>query len=108
MTLQDLSNYTALARTPVNITYRGNRIFSTVAPSSGAVVLSALKVFEAWPGSALVGDPAYGITTHRLIQATKFGYGQRAWYGDPAYTADVPALERLSHTVWRRDDLIPC
>jgi gamma-glutamyltranspeptidase/glutathione hydrolase len=96
ITLQDLENYTALARTPVNITYRGNRIFSTVAPSSGAVVLSALKVFEAWPGSALVDNPSYGITTHRLIQAMRFGYGQRTWYGDPAFTANVSDLQRLS------------
>lgn len=96
ITLQDLKNYTALTRMPVNITYRGNRIFSTAAPSSGAVVLSALKVFEEWPASALVGDPEYGITTHRLIQATRFGYGQRTLYGDPAYTANVTALERLS------------
>jgi gamma-glutamyltranspeptidase / glutathione hydrolase len=102
ITLQDLKNYTALTRTPVNITYRGNRIFSTVAPSSGTVVLSALKVFEAWPGSAPVGDPTYDITTHRLIQATRFGYGQRTWYGDPAYTANVSALERLSDSLRSR------
>lgn len=100
--MEDLKNYTALTRTPVNITYRANRIFSTVAPSSGTVVLSALKVFEEWPGSALVDDPAYGITTHRLIQATRFGYGQRTWYGDPAYTANVSSLERLSDDLTSR------
>jgi gamma-glutamyltranspeptidase/glutathione hydrolase len=44
MTIADLANYTAIEREPVNITYRNTRIFSTVAPSSGAVVLSALKV----------------------------------------------------------------
>ena len=96
MTLQDLQDYKAITRTPVNITYRGNRIFSTVAPSSGAVVLSALKIFEGYPGSAKVDDPGYDITTHRLIQATRFGYGQRTNYGDPAYTANVSSLERLS------------
>ena len=83
----------------MNITYRGNRIFSTVAPSSGAVVLSALKIFEGWSGSAEIGDPDYDIATHRLIQATRFGYGQRTWYGDPAYTANVSTLERLSDGV---------
>lgn len=44
MTLNDLANYTAIERDPLNITYRNTRIFSTVAPSSGSVVLSALKV----------------------------------------------------------------
>jgi len=96
ITLQDLKDYKAIDRTPVNITYRDNRIFSTVAPSSGAVVLSALKIFEAYPATAKVDDPEYDIKTHRLIQATRFGYGQRTNYGDPAYTANVSALERLS------------
>lgn len=44
MTLQDLANYTAIEREPLSITYRNTKIFSTVAPSSGSVVLSALKV----------------------------------------------------------------
>ena len=94
--MQDLKDYKAITRTPVNITYRGNRIFSTVAPSSGAVVLSALKIFEGYPATARVDDPEYDITAHRLIQATRFGYGQRTNYGDPAYVANVSALERLS------------
>ena len=95
ITLEDLKGYKTITRTPVNITYRGNRIFSTVAPSSGAVVLSALKVFEGFPATAKINDPAYDIEAHRLIQATRFGYGQRTNYGDPAYTANVSALERL-------------
>lgn len=71
MTTKDLADYEAIVRETVNISenscfrlrlrlrlrrvtltdirsrstaYRGSRIFSTVAPSSGAVVLSALKV----------------------------------------------------------------
>jgi gamma-glutamyltranspeptidase/glutathione hydrolase len=76
ITTDDLKNYTAILRTPANITYRDQyRIFSTVAPSSGSVVLSALKIFEGYPGSAQVTDPAINETTHRLIQATRFGYG---------------------------------
>jgi len=102
ITLQDLKDYKTITRTPVNITYRGNRIFSTVAPSSGAVVLSALKVFEGYPATAKVDDPEYDLTAHRLIQATRFGYGQRTNYGDPAYTANVSTLERLSDCrAWR-------
>lgn len=102
LTLQDLKDYKAITRTPVNVTYRDNRIFSTVAPSSGAVVLSALKVFEGYPATAKVDDPEYDVTAHRLIQATRFGYGQRTDYGDPAYTANVSVLERLSGCrAWR-------
>lgn len=107
ITLKDLSEYKAITRAPVNITYRDNRIFSTVAPSSGAVVLSALKVFEGYPATVKVDDPEYDITAHRLIQATRFGYGQRTNYGDPAYTANVSALERLGDCkAWRGPMLI--
>ncbi|KDQ59696.1 hypothetical protein JAAARDRAFT_175189 [Jaapia argillacea MUCL 33604] len=90
----DLANYTAIVRKPSNITYRNHRIFSTVAPSSGSVVLSALKIFEGYPGNASVADFAVNLTTHRLIQATRFGYGQRTNFGDPAFTRNVSVLEQ--------------
>ncbi|TRM65849.1 gamma-glutamyltranspeptidase [Schizophyllum amplum] len=97
LTTDDLANYTALVRAPNNITYRDQtRIFSTVAPSSGTVVLSALKVFEGFDGGAQLGEPDINATTHRLIQATKFGYGERTGYGDPAFTANVTDLEAAS------------
>ncbi|THU77431.1 gamma-glutamyltranspeptidase [Dendrothele bispora CBS 962.96] len=75
--------------------YRNSRIFSTVAPSSGSVVLSVLKIFEGYPGNATDPDPEFNVTLHRLIQATKFGYGQRTNYGDPAFTTNVTELEKF-------------
>lgn len=67
--LSDLANYSAILRTPANITYRDKyRVFSTIAPSSGTVVLSAMKIFEGYPGSAKPDDPAFNLTTHRLIE----------------------------------------
>lgn len=103
MTLADLANYTAIIRTPVNITYRNRRIFSTVAPSSGTVVLSALKIFEGFNGSATTSQPGGLLAMHQLIQANEFACetqtylhlrciltskadGQRTTYGDPAFT----------------------
>ena len=93
LTVADLAGYRAVVRDTVNITYRDARIFSTVAPSSGAVVLSALKIFENFDGSAPDGSPAINLTTHRLIEATQFAYGQRTRYGDPAFTANVTELQ---------------
>ncbi|KAF7339741.1 Gamma-glutamyltranspeptidase [Mycena sanguinolenta] len=94
ITTHDLANYTAIIREPVNITYRNSRIFSTVAPSSGAVVLSALKVFEGYRGNYTDSDPEINVTTHRLIEATQFAYGQRTQYGDPAFTPNVTTLQQ--------------
>ena len=94
LTLADLAGYKAVVRDTVNITYRNSRIFSTVAPSSGAVVLSALKIFENFDGSPQDGSAAINLTTHRLIEATQFAYGQRTQYGDPAFTANVTELQQ--------------
>ncbi|KAF7339928.1 BZ3500-MvSof-1268-A1-R1-Chr11-3g03607 protein [Mycena venus] len=93
ITTDDLANYSAIIREPVNITYRNSRIFSTVAPSSGAVVLSALKIFEGYQGDYNDSDPEINVTTHRLIEATQFAYGQRTQYGDPAFTSNVTDLQ---------------
>jgi gamma-glutamyltranspeptidase/glutathione hydrolase len=43
---------------------RGQKIFSTSAPSSGTVTLSALKIFEGFDGSASDTASAINITTH--------------------------------------------
>ncbi|KAJ6623712.1 gamma-glutamyltranspeptidase [Mycena sp. CBHHK59/15] len=90
LTPADLANYTAIIRAPRNITYGRARIFSTVAPSSGTCVLSALNVFAPYASATETNE-----TTHLLIQATKFAYGQRTNFGDPAFTANVTDLEAL-------------
>jgi gamma-glutamyltranspeptidase/glutathione hydrolase len=41
-----------------------------VAPSSGSVVLSALKIFGGFDGSAQDDDPAINLTTHRCKCST--------------------------------------
>jgi gamma-glutamyltranspeptidase/glutathione hydrolase len=55
MTLQDLSNYTVLVKEPIQIDYRGYKLYSTGAPSSGAVALSTLKTIEGYE----LGDPDF-------------------------------------------------
>ena len=57
--------------------YRNQRIFATAAPSSGSAVLSALKIFEGFQGNYSDEDPMINVTTHRLIEATQWAYGQR-------------------------------
>ncbi|GMK55224.1 hypothetical protein CspeluHIS016_0202800 [Cutaneotrichosporon spelunceum] len=104
MTHDDLAGYQPILRETASISYRGKKIFSTTAPSSGAIVLSALKIFEGLekPGA----DPANPLSTHyrefpqfslnanpKVVEANKFGYGQRATLGDPAFTSNVSTLE---------------
>ncbi|PNP56287.1 hypothetical protein THARTR1_03812 [Trichoderma harzianum] len=91
MTLEDLKNYTVAIREPLQINYRGYKLTSTSAPSSGAVVLSALNTVSGYEG---FGDPSQvNLTTHRLDEAIRFAYGQRTELGDPSF---VEGLDKYS------------
>ena len=88
MTLDDLKNYTVAIRDPASITYRDYKLTSCSAPSSGVVALSALKKVE---GYSDLGDPqSLNLSTHRLDEAIRFAYGERANLGDPLF---VPGLD---------------
>ena len=74
MTLEDLEDYKVIPRIPVEIEYRGHRVLSCGAPASGAVALSVLKTIEGYEG---LGDPdLLNLSTHRLDEAIRFGYGE--------------------------------
>lgn len=90
MTLEDLRNYTVAIRKPSQIEYRGYRITSCSAPSSGEVALAALKTVEGY--SDFFSQTNIKLSTHRLDEAIRFAYGQRAQLGDPLF---VPGLDRF-------------
>lgn len=92
MTLDDLQSYKITTGQALTSAYRGYRLFTTSAPSSGAVLLNILKIMEQY-------DPAdsadVNLTTHRLDEAMRFAYGARLELGDPLFVdGDVAALER--------------
>ena len=83
MTVEDLRNYTVATREPAQIDYRGYKLTSTTAPSSGNIALSVLKIIEGYEG---FNDPAMvNLSTHRLDEAMRFAYGQRTKFGDPFF-----------------------
>lgn len=87
MTLDDLANYTVAPRETLDIEYRGHKVTSCSAPSSGGVVLSSLKIVDGYEG---FGEPAQGnLSTHRLVESLKWAYGQRAELGDPRFVAGL-------------------
>ena len=92
MTLEDLKNYTVALRDPVSINYRGYKLTSTNAPSSGVVCLSALNTVS---GFSDFQDPSKSnLSTHRLDEAMKWAYAERANLGDPSF---VSGLEDYTH-----------
>src|SRR5204863_9740399 len=82
MTAEDLSRYAATERAPLEVTYRGLRVYSMPPSSSGGVVLiETLGILSArFPErDALVklgrGSSAY---LHLLAEAFKHGFADRA------------------------------
>ena len=68
-------DYSVEIRTPANIDYRGYKLTSTVAPSSGTVVLSALNILSGYNLTYAINE--FGInsdqnlTAHRLVESMK-------------------------------------
>lgn len=61
-------------RTPSHINYRGYKIHSTVAPSSGAVALSALNTLSGYDLDYVTVNGSKrdsNLTTHRMVEAMK-------------------------------------
>lgn len=98
LTLDDFKKYEIIRQPAVSTLFRGRRLFSTSAPSSGAVALSILKTMEQFPPSGPLGSSDgqsnnVNLSTHRFDEAMRFGYGARTRLGDPAYVDGVAALE---------------
>ena len=72
MTLTDLKAYAVAIRKPAEITYRGFKLTAASAPSSGVVALSVMKAIEGYQNMGY----DLNLSTHRLDEAIKFGYGQ--------------------------------
>jgi gamma-glutamyltranspeptidase/glutathione hydrolase len=90
MTLDDLKNYQVSIRSPISIDYRGYKLFSTGAPSSGSVALSILKIIEGYD----IGDPnLLNISTHRIDEAMRFSYAARGELGDPDFFSYMDGFE---------------
>jgi gamma-glutamyltranspeptidase/glutathione hydrolase len=75
MTLDDLSNYTVAIRNISQIDYRGYKVTSTSAPSSGTVAMSILKILGTYKDFFSTEEDVH-LSTHRMDEAIRFGYGE--------------------------------
>ncbi|KAG9237298.1 gamma-glutamyltranspeptidase [Amylocarpus encephaloides] len=90
MTLDDMKDYQVSIRAPINISYRGYKLFSCGAPSGGSVALSILKIIEGYNMS----DPDdWDLNVHRIDEAMRFSYAARGELGDPDFFNYMDNLE---------------
>ncbi|KAG5979157.1 hypothetical protein E4U55_005489 [Claviceps digitariae] len=89
MSVDDLGNYTLAHQRPLDIHYRGYKLTSTNAPSGGAVALSVLNTLS---GYHEFQEPSRShSSTHLMLEAIKWAYGQRTQIADPAYNPGMKA-----------------
>ncbi|PGG97595.1 gamma-glutamyltransferase [Polytolypa hystricis UAMH7299] len=94
MTMDDLKDYTIAKRELSQITYRGFKITSTSAPSSGGVLMNILKTVDGYED--FFAEGSVNLSTHRLDEAMRFAYAQRTNLGDPLF---VDGLDEYQKTM---------
>jgi gamma-glutamyltranspeptidase/glutathione hydrolase len=108
ISLDDLKNYTAKLRNPIEFTYRGHRIISFAPPSSGGILIAQmLKMIEKYPMKE------YGFQTPQsvqlMVEAERRAYADRAEHlGDPDfYKVPVATLISDEYLAQRMSDYVP-
>lgn len=94
ITLDDLKNYVAKQRTPLEGTYRGHKIISMPPPSSGGIVmLEVLNILEHYDIAKMQSNSA--AKYHVLTESMRRAFADRAEYmADPDF-ASVPAAKLI-------------
>ncbi|KAJ5291817.1 Gamma-glutamyltranspeptidase [Penicillium angulare] len=98
MEVQDLTDYSIAIRNISQINYRGYTVTSTTAPSSGVVALNILKVLNTYQ-DLFSDEKTVNLSTHRMGEAFRFGYGQRTQMGDPEF---VPEMADYEHKMLKQ------
>ncbi len=108
ISLDDLKNYTAKLRNPLEFEYRGHQIISFAPPSSGGILIAQmLKMIEKYPMGS------YGFQSLKsvqlMIEAERRAYADRAEFmGDPDfYHVPVKTLMSEAYLSQRMSDYNP-
>ncbi|KAG6904204.1 hypothetical protein DXG01_011764, partial [Tephrocybe rancida] len=88
----DLQNYSVKVLPALNGTYRGKKIYTTNAPTSGPVLIHMLNLLEHYHD---IKDRGV-LNTHRLVEILKFGSAARTKICDPAFTNDTARIDEIS------------
>ncbi len=104
ITKDDMKNYTAKFRTPLEFDYRAHHIISFSPPSSGGILLAQmLKMIEKYPVDSFGFQT--GKSVQLMIEAERRAYADRAEHlGDPDFwkvpiktlTSDAYLAQRMS------------
>lgn len=69
--MEDLASYKVKVLPALEGTYRGKKVYTSHAPTSGPVLLHMLNLLERFD---LSGEGRTGLNTHRMVEALKCMY----------------------------------
>ncbi|KAI0645531.1 gamma-glutamyltranspeptidase [Trametes meyenii] len=89
----DLEGYEAHVQRALKGSYRGRKVYTPHAPTSGPVLIHMLNLMEHY--EELVEDGRTLLNVHRFIEAMKFGFAARTRVGDPAFHDNVQKIHEI-------------
>ncbi|KAJ7262187.1 gamma-glutamyltranspeptidase [Mycena haematopus] len=87
----DFENYTVHVERALEGTYRGHKVYTTHAPTSGPALLHMLNLMEHFPMNARTP-----VNIHRTLEMLKFGFAARTKICDPAFNNDTHRIDQIS------------
>ncbi|EIN11894.1 gamma-glutamyltranspeptidase [Punctularia strigosozonata HHB-11173 SS5] len=91
LTREDMANYSVIVRKALEGTYRGRKIYTTHAPTSGPVLLHMFNLLEHYDFDLMLG-----VNVHRVVEAMKFGFAARTKICDPAFNDDANRIHEIA------------
>ncbi|KAF8502165.1 gamma-glutamyltranspeptidase [Russula emetica] len=92
MTHEDLINYKVNVSRALEGTYRGLKVYTSHAPTSGPVLLHMLNLLENYD---LPAEGRTEVNVHRLVEAMKFGFAARTRISDPSFNDGSGKIDEI-------------
>ncbi|KAJ7346605.1 nucleophile aminohydrolase [Mycena albidolilacea] len=86
----DFENYRVEVKHALQGTYRGRKVYTTDAPTSGPALLHMLNLIEKFPMTTRTP-----LNVHRAIEVLKFGFAARTKICDPAFNNDTKRIDEI-------------
>jgi gamma-glutamyltranspeptidase/glutathione hydrolase/leukotriene-C4 hydrolase len=96
-----LQGFKAIAYPPIHQVWNNKTVYTTSAPSSGAMLLAILNILEGYdfPSTPASEGGCNGpLNTHRFLEAMKFAFGARSEVTDPAFATQEQKERYLEFT----------
>ncbi|TEB06228.1 gamma-glutamyltranspeptidase [Coprinellus micaceus] len=91
MTQSDLDHYKVKVRPALQGTFRGRRVYTSHAPTSGPVLLHMFNLIDRYSM-----EERNGLNVHRIVEIMKFGFAARTKICDPEFTNSSKRIDEIA------------